>query len=255
MKRLVFVLPIVAIVLAVCSAPAIAGQYFGKNIYHIGLHKHAVVKSPTSTPRTHRNVYTINPPAKGLRSQYADGPNLYQYVRSNPIRHTDSSGLAVDPGKDCGLRSRSKHGGPKKPHHYWLAGREGKKALWDFGPNKDWMDKKFGKGKWNPSWCSWGRYCPGSKNYHDDYYVKHVDGPHDTTNNLKLKWDFGPLVNKLKAGPKGIKGKKCKCVTCGDIKACLDAVETQWDERRYEYVWRNCVGFILDAMGKCCLRE
>jgi len=118
------------------------------------------------------------------------------------------------------------------------------------------MNRKYGKGKWNPGKCSLFTWCEGQRNYEDDVYVKWVTRPQDTTIELKLKWDLGALVNKLKAGPKGVKDKKCKCATCADIKACLSAVEDDWDKKKkYHYVWKNCRTFVTKALDKCCLRE
>lgn len=200
-------------------------------------------------------------------NQYADGMSLYLYAQGTPTNFRDPKGLAVDPGIDCKLyymgkfRKAPDEGQElgkraKKPMHAWLA--EGdpmakKKAVWDFGPDKAWMDQKFGKGKWTPMTCTWGTICEGQKDYGDVYYGGQKKQEFDAWK-LKLKWDLGFWVNTLKEG-KDVKGKKCKCASCKDIKTCLQAVEDRWDkEKKYEWVWSNCILFALDAMNKCCLR-
>ena len=93
MKKALALGALAAAVLLSLPSSAQAGYYAGTNVYHIDPYKYAAIKPPISTPRTHRNVYTISPPERRLRTQYADGPNLYQYVGSNPINYADPSGL------------------------------------------------------------------------------------------------------------------------------------------------------------------
>jgi len=194
--------------------------------------------------RPHRGVNVY--PSVSSPRPHPDGPNLYQYVRSNPIRYTDSSGLAVDPGKDCKLFSNSDWSG-KKPVHYWLTGVG--QELWDFGPDYDWMDNRYGNHDY--SMCGLLKYCRGEANWGNNSYAGRV-GRH-AHNSLKLQGDFLFWEAKLKAGPK--KGTACKCATCGDIKGCLNAVRKKWDGTRYYHLERNCATFIIDAMNKCCLKE
>ena len=204
--------------------------------------------SPVNVDRPHvgANVY---PSVRTPMPQFADGPNLYQYVRSNPIRHTDSSGLAVDPGNDCGLWSRSNKGrfiGPiKKPTHLWLNSDSGK--LWDFGPNYDWLRAHYD----NPpppeppeyGDCTIFKYCRGEANWGGDAYA-HRTG--DVNKRPKLQ-----LIGKLWFGRS--KGTSCRCATCAGIESCLSEVRGRWDGTRYDHFARHCGSFVLDAAAWCCL--
>ncbi len=175
--------------------------------------------------------------------QYADGMNLYQYVKSNPMVYTDSSGLAVDPGKDCGLWSRSKKkdfiGPIKKPGHFWLNSDSG--DLWDFGPNLKWLQDRYGNQEFGD--CTIFKYCRGETNYDGDKYLNAVG---DVNKRPKLQ-----LIGQLWFGS----GKRtsCRCASCSDIKSCLSEVRRKWNGTRYDHFARHCGSFVLDAAAWCCL--
>lgn len=190
-------------------------------------------------PHVAVNVY----PAVPTPAPHPDGPNLYQYVRSNPVRYTDSSGLAVDPGKDCGLWSRSNHvsfiGPIKKPTHFWLNTDAGE--LWDFGPDYDWLDARYGNHEYGD--CTIFKYCRGQANWGNNAYANRTG---DVNNRPKLQ-----LLGQIWFGSG--KGTSCRCASCGDIKDCLSEVRRRWDGTRYDHFARHCGSFVLDAATWCCL--
>ncbi|RLA99082.1 MAG: hypothetical protein DRG83_13625 [Deltaproteobacteria bacterium] len=187
------------------------------------------------------NIY----PAVRFPKLHPDGPNLYQYVRANSIRYTDSSGLAVDLGKDCGLTSNSNWSG-LKPIHFWI--KDDGRGLWDFGPDMTWIRQRYNNNDYFS--CGIFKYCRGEANWGNNAYAG-VNGR--TQHRLKLQGTFLFIQAKLQAGPK--KGTLCKCATCGDITGCLKAVRQSWNGTRYDHYFRHCGSFVLDAMSKCCLRE
>lgn len=82
------------------SAREILGAFISARARHYrdtnrpGLADRDYAESRALFPK-HRYVYveSIRPLTRGLRTQHADGPNLYQYVGSNPINYADPSGL------------------------------------------------------------------------------------------------------------------------------------------------------------------
>ena len=169
---------------------------------------------------------------------YEDGMNLYQYAGSSPTMHNDFSGLLVDPGKDCGLWSRSEWNGII-PGHFWLNGTG--TELWDFGPDWDWLDARYGHHYFDD--CSIFKYCLGQANWHNNSYANKAG---DVNKRPKLQ-----IVGWLWFG--SAKGTFCRCASCGDIKSCLSAVRDKWDKTRYDHFGRHCGSFVLDAAAWCCL--
>ena len=193
-------------------------------------------------PHVGVNVY----PAVSTPKHHPDGPNLYQYIRSNPVNLVDPAGLAaVDPGKDRGLSSNTDWKG-LKPIHLWMKG--GGQELWDFGPDMAWINQRHGDDDYFS--CGIFKYCRGKASWGNNTYAGRNGR---TQHSLKLQGDFLFIHAKLQAGPN--KGTRCKCATCGDIKGCLDAIRKKWNGTRYDHGFRHCGSIVLDAMSKYCLRE
>lgn len=187
-----------------------------------------------------------NQSKRNLEIQYPDGLNLYEYVKSNPVNYGDPYGLVP-----CGItfnkdvKKRGILGIIDKPTHYWLWG----KKQWDFGPDIAWIKRTYNpKPPYSLKWyenCGILHHCEGIAPWPGNY-----NRVGDYSKTLKEK-----KHGHLKAGGPGVKDKACKCVTCGDIEACLDDMVTIWDKKSYDHWFQNCRTFVYDAMGKCCLKK
>lgn len=193
-----------------------------------------------------------------LQGRYADGMNVYEYVQGNPVARLDPNGSVVFDanGKNCELSwNRAQGEGEKFPNHDMLFSLD---THWDYGP--DYQNAvltpksaktvaKYGGGR-EPWYDHCGALdpCEGKAPFID---LSRGGG----RGNKGLLLDRGFLIFKkrLEAGPS--KGKLCECATCGDITGCLDAVQQAWNRTDYDHWFHNCVGFVDEAVSKCCLRK
>jgi hypothetical protein len=157
---------------------------------------------------------------RDLLSQYADGMNLYQYARGNPLRYNDPSGLYAGV-----VDKLTYYSGPLGINigHEWLSWPGGSVGFW---PNRGWVvlrpDPAETKGV--PVCWQW-----------------------DT----ELKKGFGLLQPKMKWGR--AEGKECRCVNEADVINCLESVpDPGW---RSSPPFNNCRRFANWALDGCCLKK
>jgi RHS repeat-associated protein len=194
-----------------------------------------------------RDPVSPNQIGTGVAGQYADGLNLYQYVRSRPTIFRDSTGLEVNPATDCNLYGNSSWTLGIIPDHYWMTGNGSE--LWDFGPDLPWMQRVYRHT--NYSLCNDTLYpCQGQANFSNSAYAG-IYG--EVRNPLKLQQPVNLIYPTLKYGAD--KGNCCKKTNCGGIKSCLSALRTIWNNYNYSHLGRNCISFYSAAVSNCCLTE
>ncbi len=243
-----------AIIAAAFIVTAVATPSFA--MYHAGMGRfmqrdpHGTMNSPTAPrvgmadPAAGGGFVARDPmptqPQPGL--QYADGMNLYQYVRSQPIRYVDPSGLACNvivKRVEADLKASA---GNKRYGHEWIVIGSTKSYGWwpkDHVSGNAILDAIFGvEGEIN-------RGRPTDP-YHS-YTLKVGDMTWETKKNTHwLIFD-----KKIEAGTS--KGTKCKCATCKDITDCLDSFAGN-----YAGKWsllRSCRTFSKEALDACCLKK
>ncbi len=206
-------------------------------------------------PRDPIGTATAPPMARNLSSsqftrrdptlQYADGPNLYQYVRSDPIGRTDPMGLESRPTKFWHFRS---YGDPKiysiagEEQHSVISEDRSKEIGVDYGPR----EKKSGeKGKKidGLAWLLWG--APG---YTDPW-------------NIQFKLDYSRATEEWKLCIKDTgtmrvddKDVECKCATEAQVKSCITRVAEVWDDTTWKR-GHDCRHFVQAAETECCLEK
>ncbi len=184
-------------------------------------------------------------PAGGLHlnrffaiTQYKDGLDLYEYARSEPVRHYDSYGLAA-----CGcyvkrlvkevMNSKTVHLDNPYGHEWLVCG------------DNSWGWESKGAGTVSPEW----------------YQTAGRD-----------RWKFGDIkmwkvekrfFGSLRFGTAA--GTKCRCASCEDITSCLDAF-TAWApaNRKYKnflldtmnpFAVYDCRSYVSESLDMCCLRK
>jgi hypothetical protein len=200
--------------------------------------------------------YTQRDPAK----QYRDGMNLYQYVRSNPPANIDPFGLRktqwitfkIDPGEGSIIKIIL---GQKDLGHGWIV----------FGPEAEsygwYPDRQIKNGADGLVGTT------GDLNGLKFFNGKLKMDPHETVGEGKAKFSFHPDIQedrylfgiirvetpKLQYGQK--KGTACNCVQESDIMDCIRSLAANKVAKKdpWRLVGGNCMDFLDEAAGACCL--
>ena len=152
--------------------------------------------------------------------QYADGVNIYEYVKSMPLDCKDPWGL---------VKIVEYHNKGWKGHAGLLV--DGKD--YDFGPRDG---KTVG---WSEGMAPWGTT--------DDRF-RNNKGDGASTYELKLSKRGFMLI-----GPK--KRYKCKCLTLRNAAICIKNSARIWNGMPYHSVINNCRNFVYDTKRQCCLEN
>ncbi len=178
-------------------------------------------------------------------NQYADGMNLYQYVRSDPIGRTDPMGLESRPTKFWHFRS---YGDPKiysiagEEQHSVISEDRSKEIGVDYGPR----EKKSGeKGKKidGLAWLFWG--APG---YTDGDAWK-IQFPLDYSRATE-EWQLCIKdTGTMKVADKDV---ECECATEAQVKSCIKRVAKAWNGTTWKR-GHDCRHFVQAAESECCL--
>lgn len=257
MKRLQLIAVLVGLAtIAVLSSPAHARLYQmmrGSNVY-------PAVPAPmpaaggSGVPHVGVNVY----PRVPSPMPHPDGPNLYQYVSSNPVNWVDWTGNgkekpgggtapapspapnpAAQPagrGSTCGIEIKRsaicKIFGQTKPS--------------DFG--HEWLEIPDGAG--GTAYAD----SPSSGRRHP--YIAHSCHRYERANPM---WIWNAHVRFF--GGSLPSGKSCGEATCSEIRECMLQVMDDWAKRKpsgeleipYNFWNRNCIQFVNTAVSKCCM--
>jgi hypothetical protein len=202
-------------------------------------------------PHVGVNVY----PSVSSPRPHPDGPNLYQYVRSNPVNRLDPDGM-----KSIELKTITM----KRKHIKWsvVAGKEEGDGYGHWWAELDGTES-YGWWPKNPVPGLWETLVgvEGELNGQTSFGGTPTRDPHhgDKAEDTFHPWRAGDGWfggRKLKYGAK--KGTSCSCVSEGEIKDCIKAFvadfaasNTSW---RYPFS-PNCHSFQEDMMKACCMKK
>jgi len=176
-----------------------------------------------------------------VTNQYADGPNLYQYVRSNPTNYLDPAGRRAGPTNFYHLRNYSKKGKlkilGKKVRHTIISfsGAVGDQSGADFAP----------PGKKKLIACLFE--CEGSSTA-ARLVIELKGAPWNQNHRLWIrddKWLKYPERPRV----------CCRDATAEQVKACLIKKSGKWDRTTFYLIGRNCMHFAEEAETDCCLKK
>lgn len=255
MKRLQLVAVLVGLAtIAALSSPAHARLYqmmHGSHVYPaVAAPMPSVPAAPMAGRFARRHVGVNVFPAVPSPMPHPDGPNLYQYVSSNPVNWVDYTGNAKEkPGKGGGSSGTPAPGtpgfvGPPEPP----AGEGAtcgikvyRSAICTLSPKKP---SDFGHEWITDGATTWDF----PKNYfrdpiqpchkYDKEHPMHIWNAH-------VSYWGGSLPN----------GTPCKQASCRQIKACLQEAENEWAGTPYSFWGHNCIDFAQFALKKCCMAK
>jgi len=194
-------------------------------------------------PHAGLNVY----PSVSAPMPHHDGPNLYQYVVSDPIGHTDPMGLSSRKTKYWHVRgygAQKIKSGFGEVEHSVIAVDLSKTEGVDYGP----ADKKGGKKSKKKkvsglAWLLWGK--TGKTNPWTIQFELNYSRTSE-------KWRLCIKDSGTMKGESGGKDIECKCATEGQIKACIERVAKAWNGTTWKR-GHDCRQFVQAAESECCL--
>ena len=184
------------------------------------------------------------------RVQYADVPNLYQYVGSNPVnwvnwtgnrKEKPGGGIAPAPGptpnpapqpagrgSTCGIKIKRsaicKIFGQTKPSDFV----------------HEWLEIPDGSGG-----IAYADFPSGGRNRP---YIAHHCHRYERAHPM---WIWNAHVRFF--GGSLPSGKSCGDATCADIREWMLSVMDDWAGRGYSFFGSNCIDFVNAALSRCCM--